>query len=317
MEILSEIWNGVIIRPMINSLVLLYSVFFANFGLAIIVFTVIIRAAMIPLSIKQSRSMKAMTAAQPKMKELQERYKNDRQKLSQETMKLYREHGINPVGCLGPLVLQMPIFLGLFWALRGTLPSTPERLADLSKHLYPWLPMVHEAVPLDGRFLGLDLAEYSSANPLPFLLPVLVGVSMFVMQKMTTMPSTTPQQEQTNRMMLWLMPGMFGVFTLNFEAGLALYWIVSNIVGIVIQGFVTGWTPLVDLFKSIVNLGRSAMSQKPAAEGAEESSEEDPPAREADNDDNDRDDGQDGRRSNRNRPKGARRRAPGRRNRRR
>ena len=317
MEILSEVWNGVIIRPMINSLVLLYSVFFSNFGVAIILFTVIVRAGMIPLSIKQSRSMKAMTSVQPKMKDLQERYKNDRQKLSQETMKLYREHGINPVGCLGPLVVQMPIFLGLFWALRGTLPSTPERLADLSRHLYTWLPMVHEAVPLDGTFLWLNLAEYSSANPIPFLLPVLVGVSMFVMQKMSAMPSTTPQQESTNRMMLWLMPGMFGVFTLNFEAGLALYWIVSNIVGIVIQGFVTGWTPLVDFAKSIVNLGRSSFTQKPAAEGAAEPSNEAPPAQEAENDENDRNDGQDVRRSNRNRPKGARRRPPGRRNRRR
>ena len=317
MEILSEVWNGVIIRPMINSLVLLYAVFFANFGVAIILFTIIVRAGMIPLSLRQSRSMKAMTAVQPKMKEMQERYKNDRQKLSQETMKLYRDHGISPIGCLGPLVVQMPIFLGLFWALRGTLPSTPERLADLSKHLYSFLPMVHEAVPLDGEFLWLDLAEYSSANPIPFLLPVLVGVSMFVMQKMTTMPSTTAQQESTNRMMLWIMPGMFGIFTLNFEAGLALYWIVSNIVGIVIQGFVTGWTPLVDLYKFIVNLGRSSLTQKPAAEGAEEPSNEAPPAREADTDENDRDDGQDDRRSNRNRPKGARRRPPGRRNRRR
>ncbi len=317
MEILSEIWNSVIIRPMINSLVLLYSIFFSNFGIAIIIFTVIVRAAMIPLSIRQSRSMKAMTAVQPKMKALQERYKNDRQKLSQETMKLYRENGINPIGCLGPLVLQMPIFLGLFWALRGTLPSTPERLADLSRHLYPWLPMVNEAVPLNGQFLWLDLAEFSSSYPMPLslVLPILVGVSMFVMQKMTTMPSTTPQQESTNRMMLWLMPGMFGVFTLSFEAGLALYWIVSNVVGIVIQGFVTGWQPLIDLPKSIINLGRP--STTPAVEGQAEPSDEAEPAREADTDENDRDDGQDRRRGNRNRPKGARRRAPGRRNRRR
>ena len=317
MEILSEVWNGVLIRPMINSLVLLYAVAFSNFGLAIILFTVAVRAAMIPLSIRQSRSMKAMTALQPKMKDLQERYKNDRQKLSQETMKLYREHGVNPIGCLGPLVIQMPIFLGLFWALRGTLPSTPERLADLSRHLYSWLPMVHEAVPLNGQFLWLDLAEFSSANPIPFLLPILVGVSMFVMQKMTTMPSTTPQQESTNRMMLWLMPGMFGVFTLSFEAGLALYWIVSNIVGIVIQGFVTGWQPLLDLPKSIINLGRPSTTETPAAEGPAEPPKEAPPAREAGTDANNRNDSQNGRRSNRNRPKGARRRTSGRRNRRR
>ena len=317
MEILGDAWNGVIIRPMINSLVLLYAIFFSNFGIAIILFTVIIRVAMVPLTIRQSRSMKAMTAIQPLMKDIQERYKNDRQRLSQETMKLYRDNGVNPIGCLGPLVVQMPIFLGLFWALRGTLPSTPERLADLSKHLYAWLPIVHEAVPLEGDFMWMDLAEFSSANPMPFLLPFLVGLSMFVMQKMTTMPSATAQQEQTNRMMLWLMPGMFGVFTLSFEAGLALYWIVSNIVGIVIQGFVTGWDPLTNLSKAIFNLGRSSAVETPPNNEFPDTPDATSLAEESETNGNDRDNKQNDRRGNRNRSKGTRGRTSRRRNRRR
>ena len=313
MDIFLDIFRGVIVTPMINSLVLLYFVFFSNFGLAIIVFTVIVRMALIPLTVKQSKQMKAMSSLQPKIQEIQNKYKGDRQKITRETTKLWKEQGVNPLGCLGPLVVQMPIFFGLFWALRGTLPSTPEQLANLSKSLYSWLPLVHQTVPLDGSFLWLDLAKYSSQNPVPLLLPVLVGVSMFVMQKMTTMPSASPQQASTNRMMLWLMPIMFGFFTLNFETGLALYWIVSNVIGIVIQGFITGWGPLADLRR----FGRQPPSPESASGGPAPASALEPPAEEADTSEDDRDHRKNPRRGHRNRPKGARRRASGRRNRRR
>ena len=165
------IWNLVIVEPMINSLVLLYVICLGNFGLSIIAFTVLVRAAMIPLTLKQSKQMRAMSALMPKMREIQERHAGDRARTSQETMKLYKEQGVNPLGCLGPMVLQMPIFFGLFWALRGTLPSTPERLADLSDRLYPWLPWVHRAVPLDSSFITMDLSLYASDNPVPFNIP--------------------------------------------------------------------------------------------------------------------------------------------------
>ena len=305
MEIVGTIWNEGIIRPMINSLVLLYWLFFSNFGLSIIFFTIIVRTAMIPLSMKQSRQMKAMTGIQPKVREIQKKYPNDRAKASQETMRLYREQGVNPLGCLGPMIIQMPIFFGLFFALRQTLPSTPEKLASLSGRLYGWLPNVNEAVPLDSSFLWMDLAKFSANNPVPFLLPILVGGSMWMMQKITTMPAATAQQESTNRMMLWMMPLMFGYFTLYFESGLALYWIMSNIIGIVIQGFVTGWGPLANLVPS-----QFKKAQEPAPALAA-------PTKEAPIDGDDRDDGQDNRGSNRNRPKRARRRTGGRRNRRR
>ena len=240
MELIGDVWSAVIIGPMINSLVLLYSIFFSSFGFAIIGFTIVVRAALVPLTVKQSRQMKAMSGLQPKLKELQERFKNDRQRISQETMRMYREHGVNPLGCLGPMFIQFPIWIGLYQALLKTLPSTPESMVGLSSHLYSWMPLVHEVIPLDSSFLWLDLA-LPDQTP---VLPVLVGGSMWLMQKMTSMPTADSRQESTNRMMLWMMPLMFGFFSLSFPSGLALYWVVSNIIGVVIQGFVAGWGPL-------------------------------------------------------------------------
>ena len=287
---------------MINSLILLYSLAFSNFGIAIILFTLLIRAILFPLTVKQSKQMKAMQAIQPKLKAMQERYKNDRQKVSQETMRLYRENGVNPLGCLGPMFIQFPIWIGLYQAIIQTLPSTPERLATLSNKLYWWLPSVHKAVPLNGDFWGLDLAV---PDPTRIILPVLVGVSMFVMQKMTTMPSTSPQQDSTNRMMLWMMPVMFGFFTIQFPSGLALYWIVSNIVGIIIQGFATGWDPLLKM------LNFQVVSQPSPATTSNFTGDE-----EVRNEEHYSDDGEDRRRRNRASSKATRRKSRRSRNRR-
>ena len=292
---------------MINSLVLLYYIAFSNFGLAIILFTIVIRAVLIPMTIKQAKQMKAMQSIQPKLKALQERYKNDKQKASAETMKLYREQGVNPLGCLGPMFIQFPIWIGLYRAITQTLPSTPEQLVGLSDKFYIWLPLAHQSVPLNGGFLGLNLADTASNNPLPLVLPILVGVSMYVMQKMTTMPSASAQQASTNKMLLWMMPIMFGFFTLNFPAGLALYWIVSNIIGVAIQGFVTGWDPLKTILKFS---GTPKPSPAPAIAG---SGDEEATSGEG----LDRDDGENGRGRDRARSKGTRRRARRSRNRRR
>ena len=315
MEILSvviDIWNQLIIQPMINGLVMLYAYLFLNFGIAIIAFTLLVRLALVPLTVKQSRQIKAMGALQPKMKEIQERYKGDRQRASQETMKLYRDQGVNPLGCLGPMFIQFPIWIGLYQAILQTVPSNPESLVGLSRHLYDWLPQVHSVIPIDSNFLWMDLAL---PDPTPFVMPVLVGVSMWVMQKMTTMPTADERQASTNRMMLWMMPAMFGFFTLNFPSGLALYWVVSNVVGVAIQGFVTGWDPIVNLFKF-----RRGESEDAAAASVEASASSAPallPAVEETTDAGDRNISQNGRRSNRARSKGTRRRAQRRRNRRR
>jgi len=201
LEIFSQIWNSVIIQPMINSLLILYSIAISNFGLAIILFTILIRAAMMPLTVKQSKQMKSMTALQPKIKEIQNKFKNDKQKQSQETMKLYKEQGVNPIGCLGPMFIQFPIWIGLYQAILQTVPNTPESLVKLSGHLYGWLPFVHDVVPINSQFIWMDLAN---PDPSPVVMPILVGISMFLMQKMTTMPAMDDRQASTNKMMLWM-----------------------------------------------------------------------------------------------------------------
>ena len=294
---------------MINGLVMLYAYLFLNFGIAIVAFTLLVRLALVPLTVKQSRQIKAMGALQPKMKEIQDRYKGDRQRASQETMKLYREQGVNPLGCLGPMFVQFPIWIGLYQAILQTVPSNPESLVGLSRHLYEWLPQVHGVIPIDSDFLWMDLAL---PDPTPFVMPVLVGVSMWVMQKMTTMPTADERQASTNRMMLWMMPAMFGFFTLNFPSGLALYWVVSNVVGVAIQGFVTGWDPLINLFKF-----RRGESEDDTASVEASSAPALLPAVEETTDAGDRNIGQNSRRSNRNRSKGTGRRSRRRRNRRR
>ena len=253
LNVIIDAWNLIIIQPMINGLVLLYSWSFLNFGIAIIAFTLLVRLALVPLTVKQSRQIKAMSALQPLMKDIQERNKGDRQKASQETMRLYKEHGVNPLGCLGPMFIQFPIWIGLYQAIIQTVPSNPESLVGLSRHLYVWLPSVHSVIPINSNFLWMDLAL---PDPTPFVMPVLVGVSMWVMQKMTTMPTADERQASTNRMMLWMMPVMFGFFTLNFPSGLAVYWVVSNVVGVVIQGFVTGWDPTNEPFQVRARTGR-------------------------------------------------------------
>ena len=301
MDVIISIWNTLVIEPMINSLVMLYSIFFLSFGITIVVFTILIRAAMFPLTVKQSRALKAMTVLQPRLKAIQDKYGDDRQKRASETMKVYKEAGVNPIGCLGPFFIQFPIWIGLYQAILQTLPSTPESLVGLSSRLYSWLPQVHEVVPLNSSFLWLDLA-LPDRTP---ILPVAVGASMFIMQKMTTMPTADPRQQSTNQMMLWMMPLMFGFFTTTFPSGLAVYWVISNVVGVVMQGFITGWGPILSL---------NPLRRR--AEEPEESPPEAPAAEETKDDERDRDNGQDGGRGNRARVKGARRRSGRRRSRR-
>ena len=221
---------------MLNGLIVLYNVFFSNFGIAIVVFTIIIRLLMLPLTIRQQIASKRMSELQPKMQEIQKKYKDPKRR-SEEQMKLYKEYGMNPLGCLWPMLIQMPIWFGLFRSVMLAVAATPEELLNLSQLLYPW-QLIQQTVPLGNQFLWLNLAR---PDPTGFTLPILVGVTMWLQQKMMTPPSADPQQSQMNNMMQWMMPIMFAFFTMQFPSGLALYWVVSNVVGIIMQGFVSGW----------------------------------------------------------------------------
>jgi YidC/Oxa1 family membrane protein insertase len=233
---IGDLWTTFLLEPMLNGLLLLYGVLFQNFGLAVIAFTIIVRTLMLPLTMRQLHASKAMTSLQPKMQELQKKYGKNREELSKATMALYKEQGVNPMGCAIPTLIQFPIWIGLYQSIQLAMADRPDALYELGKHVYSWLSQVASVIPLNNQFLWLNLA-----NPDPiYLLAILVAGSTWVQQKMMTMPSTDPQQAQMNQMMGVMMPLMMGFFTINFPSGLALYWLVSNIYSIVIQYFVTG-----------------------------------------------------------------------------
>jgi YidC/Oxa1 family membrane protein insertase len=211
-----------------------------SFGLAIIALTIIVRLATWPLNRRQLNSTKALQEMQPKIQELQKKYGKNQQKLQQEMMKLYKEAGVNPLGCLWPMLIQFPIWIALYQAIMRALAVTPENLLDLAGRLYSWA-VVNQAIPLSSQFLGLNLGLTGSQNGvLGLLLAVVVGGTMWVQQKMTQAPTVDPRQESTSRIMLLMMPLMFGLLSFTFAAGLGLYWAVSNIIGIIMQYFLTG-----------------------------------------------------------------------------
>ena len=231
-------WDVIILQPMINVLIVLSDYLFNSFGLTIIALTIIIRGCMYPLTTKQLKATKAMQSIQPKLMELQKKYAGDRARLAKEQMKLYREEGMNPAGCMMPMLIQMPIWIALYQSIMMVLAFAPEGLLNLSRYLYPW-PVVYSLLPLGNKFLWLDLTTGNT------LMAILVGGTMWLQQKMITPPTTDSRQQAQSRMMLWMMPLMFGFLCLTFPSGLALYWLVSNVITIVIQYYMTGWGALV------------------------------------------------------------------------
>ena len=232
---MAEVWYLIIGDPVLNGLIALSSILFHNFGLAIIALTIIVRLALWPLMRRQLESTKAMQSMQPKIQELQKKYGKNQQKIQQETMKLYKEAGINPMGCLWPMLVQFPIWIALYQAIMKALATTPENLLGLAQHLYSW-EVVSQAIPLNSQFLWLDLGQPDHT----LILAIIVGGTMWVQQKMTTAPTVDPRQGSTNSMMLLMMPFMFGLFTLMFPSGLPLFWAASNVIGILTQYFFTG-----------------------------------------------------------------------------
>jgi len=238
---ITELWNMLLLRPMLNALVLLYTLLGFNFGIAIIAFTLLVRLVTLPLTLRQMKSSVAMSSLQPKMAELKEKYgKSNPDKYQKETMQLYKEHGVNPAGCLIPTLIQFPIWIGLYQSIIQTIGEKPEQLLTLSHNLYQNVPLFAEAarlvVPLNSSFLWLNLA-----HPDPYyILPVLVAGSTWAQQKVMAAPAADPQQSSMTQSMQVMMPLMFGFMTLQFASGLAIYWIISNIIGVAMQFTITG-----------------------------------------------------------------------------
>lgn len=190
-------------------------------GLSVIIFTVLLKTILLPLTVKSVRSMYAMQEIQPKIKELQKKYGNDRQRLSAETMKLYQEEGVSPTaGCL-PMLLQIPIFFGLYFAIR--------ELSGAGQGVWGqgflWIP---------------DLAHPDPLHILP-LVAGLFQLLQALMSRPANQPKAADAQQQMMNTMMMFMPLMVVVFGWNFSSGPVLYWAVSAFYSVVQQWFITGW----------------------------------------------------------------------------
>jgi len=191
-------------------------VFIPNYGVAIIVLTILVRLVTAPLTAKQMRSMERMRTLQPQLNELKEKHGDDKQKQSEEMMRLYKQEGVNPLGGCLPMILQLPVFIGLFYSLRSSIQLRQA----------PFFGWIDDLSAPDTLFdiPGLDL-------PLR-VLPLVMGASMLVQQKITPMQSMDPTQQ---KMMTIIMPIMMTVLFYQFPSGLVLYWMVSNVLAIAHQ----------------------------------------------------------------------------------
>jgi YidC/Oxa1 family membrane protein insertase len=195
------------------------------------------------------RSTKASQELQPLLAELQNKYKNNRDKLAEEQMKLYKEHGVNPLGCLVPTLIQFPIWIGLYQSIINALPNSPLQLVNLARYIYVQYPLLSSLIPLNSGFLWLDLGR-----PDPYyVLPILTVATMWLQQKMMAAPSADPQQQAMSESMALTMPLMFGVITFQLASGLALYFVATNIFGIVQQYLTSGLGGL----ETMLDRGRS------------------------------------------------------------
>src|SRR6266581_1561406 len=211
-------WFAVVAKPLLYSLKFLYR-YVHNYGIAIIIITVIIKILFYPLTYKSYKSMKEMQKLQPKMAALKEKHKNDRDAMNKAVMELYQTHKVNPLGGCLPMLIQMPIFIALYRALMSSIEL---RHAPFMF----WMKDLSAPDALLTHLLGLPF----TLGPLP----VLMGASMFVQQRMT--PSTGMDPAQAKMMMA--LPLVFTVMFLNMPTGLVLYWLVNNILTIAQQMYI-------------------------------------------------------------------------------
>ena len=202
-------WNTIFVYPLSWVIIKIAEIFNNGYGISIILVTVFIRLILLPLNIKQVKSMKATQAIQPQLRELQKKYsskdQNTQQKLQKETMELFQKNGVNPLaGCL-PILVQMPILIAMYHAIMRT--------GEIKNYSFLWF-------------------ELGSPDPI-FLLPLLTAGFTFLQQKLMMSTNTSlndnPQMKIQMQIMLYVMPIMIGVFAVFFPAALALYWVTGNI----------------------------------------------------------------------------------------
>lgn len=270
-------FNLIFTFPIFNVLMVLYRII-GDFGLSIIVLTLVIKLILFPLTLKQLKSMKATQALQPQMAEIRKKYAKDQMAQSRATQELYKEYGISPlVGSCLPLLVQMPVLFGLFYALSAVLRSA-HTVGDINKLLYPFIPAF-------SKFPNVNLTWFTFINhawqislgaPDPtHILPILAAIATFIQVRMSqpkTMSTATDAMSQQMKIMQFISPVMVLFFGWNYAAGLALYWTVSSLFAMFQQYFVTGWGSLLVAPNLISNKGnnptKSVSSERTTAKTA-------------------------------------------------
>jgi YidC/Oxa1 family membrane protein insertase len=235
-----DIWNVLIIQPFTNVLLYIYHLVGGNFGVAIILFTILIRLITHPLMAAQIKGSTGMQKLQtdPRYLEIQEKYKNDRERLAQEQMKLYQELGINPVATCLPTLIQFPLIIGLYQSLYKVMANTPLDMLNLSRYLYSFLDIT-KIIPINNQFLWMDLSQPEKViiPGLSFGIPimaVLVMATTFLQSRLMSPTSSNPKDQSAMmaNMMNIYMPFLMGYMALTLASGLSLYFLVSNVVSV-------------------------------------------------------------------------------------
>jgi len=228
-----------VVAIMVNVMIFIYGIVGHNFGLAIILFTILIRVVTWPLNAQEMKGATAMQEMQndKEWQAIQKKYAKDKEKLAQEQMRVYREKGINPFGSCLPTLIQFPILFALIPSITYAIGSTPLSVLKLSRSLYAFQDAA-SLIPLNSKFLWMDLGLPERTLLLGVSIPVLaliVGLTTYVQTKLTMPPAANPndQAAATTKMMGIYMPVMLFFFSLNYASGLAVYFITSNILAIV------------------------------------------------------------------------------------
>jgi YidC/Oxa1 family membrane protein insertase len=222
-----------IFQPLIDVfqsvLIFYHNTFGGSWGWSIVLLTISVRAVMIPLTLKQFKSMRALQTLQPELKAIQNKYKDDKQRQQQELMKFYKENKVNPLGSCLPLVAQLPVFISLFYMLRKSLRI------DICPQVQPHITVAGHAVystshtvicgPNNGaQFLFIpDLTNKATGAVLVVLILLYVGT-----QLASSLMMSSPTMDQTQRKIMLFMPLLFVFFVINFPAGVLVYWITTN-----------------------------------------------------------------------------------------
>lgn len=229
-------WDTIIIQPFVNAL-LAITLVVKNFGVAIILFTILIKLLTYPLTAQQLKATKGMQALQedPRYKKIQTKYKNDKERFAQEQMKLYKELGINPLGSCLPTLIQLPIILGLYQSITRAMAATPYELLGLERFFYGFLDPA-KMLPLQNKFLWMDLGQPERLEIFGVAIPILaiiVVITTFLQSRLLQPPTSSNDQGAAfSKAMGLYMPILMGWMAYSLASGLALYFVVSNIVGI-------------------------------------------------------------------------------------